>query len=233
MLQFSFAFIFPFSKTASFCEYKVLTLIIIPLNFAVYSYLGKTNSVTLSLSVHVYVYVYRCMYWQPRAVSGAQRCHSTFGLSFLVERWPQPLKYQFLTPVSRAGGMGRGSVLWGSVYFILKKMLSRRLSLKCQWPKLCLGSIFSFKKEWESEYLAQGCGITCLAETSCNIFGAFRGHSILKISIRYLKKKEKIRIQRGCNRVAVRELTNSGISSATTCLKTFTTIGPQVHTSNY
>lgn len=183
---FNVAFIFPFSKTASFCAYKVFTLIIIPLNFAVYAYLGKTNSLTLSLSVHIYVYI--CMYWQPRAISGAQRCQGTFGLSFLVERWPQPLKYQFLTPVSRAGRMGRGSVLWGSVYFILKKMLSRRLSLKCQWPQLYLGSSFSFKKGWESEYLAQGCGITCLAETSCNILGAFRGPSILKISIRYLKK---------------------------------------------
>lgn len=106
-----------------------------------------------------YVYVYVCVYWQPRTVSGAQRRQGAFDLSLMAVRWPQTLKYQVLTPVSRAGRMGRGSVLWGSVYFIQKKMLSRRLSLKCHWPQLCLGSIFSSKKGWESEYLVQGSGI--------------------------------------------------------------------------
>lgn len=57
---FNVAFIFPFSKTASFCAYKVFTLIIIPLNFAVYAYLGKTNSLTLSLSVYIYMCIYVC-----------------------------------------------------------------------------------------------------------------------------------------------------------------------------
>lgn len=98
------------------------------------------------------------MFWQPKPeeLRDVWMHLESLDLSFMVVRWLQPLKYQALIPGSRAERLGLRQCFVRLCLFYSEETPFQQTSLKCHRPQLCLGSIFSSKKGWESEYLAKG-----------------------------------------------------------------------------